>query len=153
MATGLDGTMFLEYGSQLPMVSSVDEGFLPRPRSKPLHMRRQFITREWAIYSRATQQVSANISSMSTTDQVLTRQTIGGAKQKGIIHYGVSANRQNPMSGTFHDAIFNTFRRTKGQIFYWVPPMVAAYYLMDWATERNHYLNSKHGRAEFGDEE
>lgn len=61
---------------------------------------------------------------------------IGGAKQKGIIHYGVSANRQNPMSGTFHDAIFNTFRRTKGQIFYWVPPLVAAYYLMDWATER-----------------
>jgi ubiquinol-cytochrome c reductase subunit 8 len=36
----------------------------------------------------------------------------------------------------FHDAIFNTFRRSKGQIFYWLPPLVAGYYLMDWATER-----------------
>ncbi|GAO19482.1 uncharacterized protein UV8b_00421 [Ustilaginoidea virens] len=79
--------------------------------------------------------------------------SFGGAKQKGIIHYGVSANRQNPLAGIVHDAIFNTFRRTKGQIFYWVPPMIAAYYLMDWATERNHYLNSKQGRAEFAGEE
>lgn len=78
---------------------------------------------------------------------------MGGAKQKGIIHYGVSANRLDPMKGTLHDAVFNTFRRTKGQIFYWVPPLVAAYYLLEWATERNHFLNSKHGRAEFGDEE
>ncbi|KAG5962844.1 ubiquinol--cytochrome-c reductase subunit 8 [Claviceps arundinis] len=78
---------------------------------------------------------------------------MGGFKQKGIIHYGISANRQNPMVGTFHDAIFNTFRRTKGQILYWLPPMIAAYGLLNWATERNHYLNSKAGRAEFGDEE
>lgn len=35
-----------------------------------------------------------------------------------------------------HDAFFNTFRRTKGQIFYWLPPLVAGYYLMQWATER-----------------
>ncbi|KFA61382.1 hypothetical protein S40285_03596 [Stachybotrys chlorohalonatus IBT 40285] len=77
----------------------------------------------------------------------------GGQKQKGIIHWGLSANRQNPFAGAFHDAIFNTFRRSKGQVFYWVPPLVAAYYLMDWATERNHYLNSKAGRAEFGDAE
>ncbi|KAG5949250.1 ubiquinol--cytochrome-c reductase subunit 8 [Claviceps pazoutovae] len=78
---------------------------------------------------------------------------MGGFKQKGIIHYGISANRQNPMAGAFHDAIFNTFRRTKGQILYWLPPMIAAYGLLNWATERNHYLNSKAGRAEFGDEE
>jgi hypothetical protein len=60
----------------------------------------------------------------------------GGQKQKGIINWGLSANRQNPFAGAFHDAIFNTFRRSKGQVFYWVPPLVAAYYLMDWATER-----------------
>lgn len=61
---------------------------------------------------------------------------IGGAKQKGIIDHGISANRQNPFAGAAHDAIFNTFRRTKGQIFYWLPPMLAGYYLLNWATER-----------------
>ncbi|EFY84719.1 ubiquinol--cytochrome-c reductase subunit 8 [Metarhizium acridum] len=78
--------------------------------------------------------------------------SFGGSKQKGIIHYGLSANRQNPTAGIVHDAFFNTFRRTKGQIFYWLPPLVAGYYLMQWATERNHYLQSKAGRAEFGDD-
>ncbi|KAM0261811.1 hypothetical protein ACHAQJ_002014 [Trichoderma viride] len=79
--------------------------------------------------------------------------SFGGAKQKGIIDYGLSANRQNPFAGAAHDAIFNTFRRTKSQIFYWLPPMLAGYYLLNWATERNHYLNSKAGRAEFADAE
>ncbi|KAK3186864.1 ubiquinol--cytochrome-c reductase subunit 8 [Lecanicillium sp. MT-2017a] len=73
----------------------------------------------------------------------------GGAKQKGIITYGLAANRQNPVAGATHDAIFNTFRRTKSQIFYWLPVMAAGYYIMHWATERNEYLNSKAGRAEF----
>ncbi|EGR44389.1 hypothetical protein MKX07_002371 [Trichoderma sp. CBMAI-0711] len=77
----------------------------------------------------------------------------GGAKQKGVVTFGLSANRQNPFAGAAHDAIFNTFRRTKSQIFYWLPPMLAGYYLLSWATERNHYLNSKAGRAEFADEE
>ncbi|KOS23142.1 Cytochrome b-c1 complex subunit 8 [Escovopsis weberi] len=79
--------------------------------------------------------------------------SFGGAKQRGVITYGISANRQNPFAGAFNDAIFNTFRRTKGQIFYWLPSLVIGYYLMDWATERNHYLNSKAGRAEFADSE
>lgn len=69
-------------------------------------------------------------------DDADTDRFAGGRKQKGIIHYGVSANRQNPIAGSFHDAIFNTFRRTKGQVFYWVTPIVIAYYLLDWATER-----------------
>lgn len=60
----------------------------------------------------------------------------GGAKQKGIITYGLAANRQNPVAGATHDAIFNTFRRTKSQIFYWLPVMAAGYYIMHWATER-----------------
>ncbi|CEJ80507.1 Putative UcrQ family protein [[Torrubiella] hemipterigena] len=77
----------------------------------------------------------------------------GASKQKGIVTYGLAANRQNPFAGAAHDAIFNTFRRTKSQIFYWLPPLIAGYYLMNWATERNHYLNSKAGRAEFGDSE
>lgn len=40
------------------------------------------------------------------------------------------------MAGVGHDAIFNTFRRTKAQIFYWLPTMVVGYYLLNWATER-----------------
>ncbi|PHH91601.1 hypothetical protein CDD83_11070 [Cordyceps sp. RAO-2017] len=79
--------------------------------------------------------------------------SIGGAKQKGIITYGVSANRLNPFAGIVHDAVFNTFRRTKGQIFYWLPSVMLGYYLMNWASERNEYLNSKAGRAEFADAE
>lgn len=56
--------------------------------------------------------------------------------QKGIIHYGVSQNRQNPLAGTFNAAIFNTFRRTRGQILYWAVPIIIAYETMQWATER-----------------
>ncbi|CAM1500583.1 Fc.00g097450.m01.CDS01 [Cosmosporella sp. VM-42] len=77
----------------------------------------------------------------------------GGEKQKGIVTYGLSANRQNPFAGAGHDFIFNTFRRTKAQIFFWLPPLVAGYYLMDWAAHRSDYLNSKAGRAEFADSE
>lgn len=60
----------------------------------------------------------------------------GGEKQRGIITYGVSANRQNPFAGAAHDAIFNTFRRFRGQVLYIVPPMIAGYYAMDWAIHR-----------------
>jgi len=52
------------------------------------------------------------------------------------------------MAGAFKAAIFNTFRRSKDQILYWLPPFVLAYAIMEWATERNEYLNSKPGRAE-----
>ena len=57
-------------------------------------------------------------------------------KQKGIITYGVSSNRQNPLAGTFHDAIFNTWRRFSAQVLYVAPPFVAAYMIVDWATHR-----------------
>ncbi|KAK1770912.1 cytochrome b-c1 complex subunit 8 [Phialemonium atrogriseum] len=76
----------------------------------------------------------------------------GGRPQKGIITYGLSPNRQNPFAGAAHDAIFNTWRRASAQVLYIAPPFIAAYYLMNWATERNEYLNSKAGRAEFGGE-
>lgn len=106
----------------------------------------------------------------------------GGFKQRGIITYGLSANRQNPLAGTANAAVFNTWRRFKGQVLYFAPPLVFFYYAMEWATERygrdrwatenapppppypgmphvlmlghrNHYLNSKPGRAEAGGEE
>ncbi|EMF17632.1 UcrQ-domain-containing protein [Sphaerulina musiva SO2202] len=78
---------------------------------------------------------------------------LGSMPQKGIVHYGISNNRTNPLAGTFKAAIFNTFRRTRGQILYWGVPMVIFYEIMQWGIERNEYLNSKAGRAEFGDEE
>lgn len=91
-------------------------------------------------------------------------------KQKGIITYGIAPNRQNPFAGAAHDAIFNTWRRFSSQVLYWAPPMIAGYYIMDWAKKRyglddgrqrgyaltigrNEYLNSKAGRAEFGGHE
>ncbi|KAK4191531.1 cytochrome b-c1 complex subunit 8 [Podospora australis] len=77
----------------------------------------------------------------------------GGMKQKGIISYGVAPNRQYPLAGAFHDAIFNTWRRFSSQVLYWAPATVAGYYIMNWAIERNEYLNSKAGRAEFAEEE
>ncbi|SMY20203.1 unnamed protein product [Zymoseptoria tritici ST99CH_1A5] len=46
----------------------------------------------------------------------------------------------------------NTIRRSRNQFLYVVPPLVAAYWLMEWANERNHYLNCKAGRALFEQE-
>ncbi|KAI2605777.1 ubiquinol-cytochrome c reductase complex ubiquinone-binding protein [Hypoxylon fragiforme] len=76
----------------------------------------------------------------------------GGMPQKGIITYTLSSNKQNPIAGAFHDAIFNTWRRFGSQVLYIAPPMIFFYYAMDWAIHRNHHLNSKHGRAEASDE-
>ncbi|XDG04261.1 hypothetical protein ABKA04_003876 [Annulohypoxylon sp. FPYF3050] len=59
---------------------------------------------------------------------------------------------QNPFAGAAHAAIFNTWRRFSAQVLYVAPPLLFFYYAMSWATDRNHYLNSKHGRAEFADE-
>ncbi|KAI1081278.1 cytochrome b-c1 complex subunit 8 [Whalleya microplaca] len=76
----------------------------------------------------------------------------GGLKQKGIVTYGLAPNKQNPFAGAGHDAIFNTWRRVRGQILYVAPPFIFFYYAMSWAIERNEYLNSKLGRQEVGDE-
>jgi len=56
--------------------------------------------------------------------------------QRGIIHYGIAQNRQNPLAGTFNAAVFNTLRRTRGQILYFTIPMLVAYETMQWAIER-----------------
>ncbi|KAI9734599.1 MAG: hypothetical protein M1834_002200 [Cirrosporium novae-zelandiae] len=70
----------------------------------------------------------------------------GSQPQKGITSYVMSANRQRPLAGTLHAAIFNTWRRFGGQALYVIPPFVAAYGIMQWAIERNEFLNSKPGR-------
>lgn len=51
--------------------------------------------------------------------------------------YGLAPNRQNPFAGAAHAAVFNTWRRFSAQVLYVVPPFIAAYYIMNWATERS----------------
>ncbi|KAI1113904.1 UcrQ family protein [Nemania sp. NC0429] len=75
----------------------------------------------------------------------------GNIKQRGIITYSLSPNKQNPFAGAAHDAVFNTFRRFRAQVLYVAPPFIFAYFAMAWCTERNHYLNSKAGRKENAD--
>ncbi|OCL09916.1 hypothetical protein AOQ84DRAFT_290333, partial [Glonium stellatum] len=72
----------------------------------------------------------------------------GGQPQKYIAAYSVSPNRQRPFAGALHAAVFNTWRRFKGQVLYVAPPFLVAYWLMDWALKRNEYLNTKEGRKE-----
>ncbi|GLI71988.1 ubiquinol--cytochrome-c reductase subunit 8 [Penicillium ochrochloron] len=63
-----------------------------------------------------------------------------------IASYSLSSNRQRPFAGAFHAAIFNSFRRFRHQVLYVVPPFIVAYATMNWAVERNEFLNSKPGR-------
>ncbi|KAJ4304870.1 ubiquinol--cytochrome-c reductase subunit 8 [Kalmusia sp. IMI 367209] len=77
----------------------------------------------------------------------------GGQPGKGLVYYGLSSNRQRPFAGFFTKGVWNTVRRARNQVLYVVPPFILAYSAMQWAIERNEYLNSKQGRAEFGDEE
>lgn len=48
----------------------------------------------------------------------------------------MSPNVQNPLAGTAHAAVFNSWRRFRGQVLYWAPPMIFFYYAMEWAIER-----------------
>ncbi|KAK5115264.1 hypothetical protein LTR62_001464 [Meristemomyces frigidus] len=78
---------------------------------------------------------------------------LGSPPQRGIVHYGIAQNRQNPFAGASNAAVFNTFRRTRNQILYWSVPLLVGYETMQWAIGRNEYLNSKEGRAEYADSE
>lgn len=76
-------------------------------------------------------------SESATTKSILTQILYAGSlPQKGIVHYGLAQNRQNPLAGTLNAAIFNTFRRTRGQILYWGVPLLIAYEAMQWAIEK-----------------
>ncbi|KAI9889434.1 MAG: hypothetical protein M1814_005297 [Vezdaea aestivalis] len=62
--------------------------------------------------------------------------SFGTGPQKGVTTYAISSNRQRPLAGAFHAAIFNTWRRFKGQVLYIAPPMAIAYVTMQWAIKR-----------------
>lgn len=57
-----------------------------------------------------------------------------------IASYSLSSNRQRPLAGAGHAAIFNTFRRFRHQVFYVAPPFLIAYATMNWAIERYVWL-------------
>ncbi|KAN0090082.1 Cytochrome b-c1 complex subunit 8, partial [Hyaloscypha variabilis] len=70
----------------------------------------------------------------------------GLPKHKYIAIYTLCANRQRPLAGAMHNAVFNTARRVRGQILYVAPPFVVAYLVLSWMEKENKYLNSKEGR-------
>ncbi|GAB7350422.1 hypothetical protein MBLNU459_g1034t1 [Dothideomycetes sp. NU459] len=73
--------------------------------------------------------------------------SLGSPPQKGIVTYGLSNNRQRALAGTTHAAIFNTYRRTKGQILFWAIPMLIGYETMQWAQERYESLQPSSPRG------
>jgi ubiquinol-cytochrome c reductase subunit 8 len=80
--------------------------------------------------------IAVVIGNTRPSDQTADNSSTGGQKQRGIITYGLSANRQNPFAHAANDAVFNTFRRFRSQVLYIVPPMIIGYYAMDWAIHR-----------------
>ncbi|QSZ33332.1 hypothetical protein DSL72_002920 [Monilinia vaccinii-corymbosi] len=72
-------------------------------------------------------------------DQATSRLIVGytgSQPQKGVASYALSANRQRPLAGALNAAIFNTWRRFRGQVLYVAPPFIIAYTAMQWAIER-----------------
>ncbi|KIV96311.1 hypothetical protein PV10_00193 [Exophiala mesophila] len=69
-------------------------------------------------------------------------------KQTGIVTYALSPNRQRPLANAFYNAFFNTFRRSRAQFWYVVPPFVAAWWLLEWAEHEAHFASSKEGRRQ-----
>ncbi|KAF3940472.1 hypothetical protein ABW19_dt0205617 [Dactylella cylindrospora] len=70
----------------------------------------------------------------------------GLARQRGITEYYLASNRQNPGANIIKSAIFNGWRRFRGQVLYVIPPFIAGYYLLEWADKKNHFYNSKAGQ-------
>ncbi|OJJ73565.1 hypothetical protein ASPBRDRAFT_41253 [Aspergillus brasiliensis CBS 101740] len=61
---------------------------------------------------------------------------LGCPTPQRVTTYSMSPNRQRPLAGAGHAAIFNTFRRFRHQVLYVAPPFIAAYAIMNWAVER-----------------
>lgn len=66
----------------------------------------------------------------------LTNPPPGSQPQKGVTTYALSANRQRPLAGTLNAAVFNSWRRFRGQALFVIPPLAVAYLALDWAIEK-----------------
>ncbi|EJU01541.1 hypothetical protein DACRYDRAFT_108085 [Dacryopinax primogenitus] len=69
----------------------------------------------------------------------------GGAKQKGIVQYGLSPFQQRAWGDAFSQTMFNGYRRIVSQAPYFLIPFVAGYSIYTWANGYYHYLESKEG--------
>lgn len=67
-------------------------------------------------------------------------------KQKYSVRYGLSPNVQSLYELNLRNAVFNTFRRVRKQLFFVVVPVGAYWYLWDWAKGYNAWLYTKDGR-------
>ncbi|KAF9583367.1 hypothetical protein BGW38_009665 [Lunasporangiospora selenospora] len=75
---------------------------------------------------------------------------LGLPKQRGIVVYTLSPYEQRAFAGALHQAVFNTFRRFTGQIFYIGVPAAAAYSVFTWGKKNHEYRLSKEGHAHYG---
>jgi len=75
---------------------------------------------------------------------------LGSQPQKGMASYSLSPNRQRPLAGAMDTAVFNTFRRTRNQFLYVLPPFVIAYATMQWAIERYALISCTLRKDEYG---
>lgn len=66
----------------------------------------------------------------------LPQSSTGSQPQKGVTTYALSANRQKLFAGAMNAAVFNTYRRSRGQVMYFVPWGFALYFIIDWAEKR-----------------
>jgi hypothetical protein len=48
----------------------------------------------------------------------------------------MSPNRQRPFANAFTKGFWNTVRRSRNQVLYFVPPFILAYSAMEWAIHR-----------------
>lgn len=60
----------------------------------------------------------------------------GGRPGKGVVSYSLSPNRQRPMATFIGKGFWNVVRRSRNQVLYFIPPLVAGYATMQWAIER-----------------
>ncbi|XP_074651228.1 cytochrome b-c1 complex subunit 8-like [Tubulanus polymorphus] len=74
-----------------------------------------------------------------------------GIKVYGIVQYSLSPFEQRAFAGILKNGIPNTFRRVKGQIFRFMPPLVVAYLVYDWGTKENARFSRK-DPAEFAND-
>ncbi|KAF9364291.1 ubiquinol--cytochrome-c reductase subunit 8 [Mortierella sp. NVP85] len=75
---------------------------------------------------------------------------LGAPKQRGIAIYSLSPFEQRAFAGALHQAVFNTFRRVTGQIFYIGVPVGIAYSVFTWGKENHHWRLTKAGHAYYG---
>lgn len=67
-------------------------------------------------------------------------------KQKYTVRYGLAPNAQSLFELNARNAVFNTFRRVRKQLFFIVVPVGTYWYVWDWAQKYNAWLYTKDGR-------